>query len=132
MTKTIKQLYDEGQRQFPMRGGGVSPPLFIYGTHFQAKKEEPQEGRPFQVVAWKFSGNNFDGFHALDLLPQPLPDYQAKYEALVKACEPVVELVKSVNALDFEIPNDNHVMSTKAIKITLGDLRAISAVIRGK
>lgn len=28
MTKTIKQLYDEGQRQFPMRGGGVKVGLF--------------------------------------------------------------------------------------------------------
>lgn len=164
MTKTIKQLFDEGQRQFPMRGGGVSPELIIWGHHFQAKNDKARAGRAFQCVAWRtLDGTNPDGFHALDLLPQPLPDYQvkiglvkaereaakyearktyAKYEALVKACEPVRKFLKRYegyrNGKNIVIGRHENVSAPiitqngKMITLTFADLRAISALIGGE
>ena len=70
---TIKELYDQGQRQFPMRGGGISPMVEwwdcalqympIYGGH---------------ILCWQENGEFLDdqGNHIdpMDLLPEPLPN----------------------------------------------------------
>lgn len=170
---TIKELYDLGQRQFPMRGGGISPVLELYAVNNKYK------GRLFCYAGtndgyWDLEGNyDYCGTspdpHPLDLLPIPLPDYQArlkaaenyiaeiakcdeinreqfamdyfrfgerlevlqaKYEALVKACEPFLDKLSLRDKRDAEtgsyLWNDSH------IEMHQVHFRNLAAAIRGE
>lgn len=136
MTKSIRQLYNEGQRQFPMRGGGISPELIIWGHHFQAKNDKAQAGRAFQCVAWRtFDGTNLDGFHALDLLPEPLPD-PSRLERIEKALEPIMHYIKMREEKPFRgLSDDVHMIhggtEWEAV-LRLSDLRKLATAIGGE
>lgn len=164
MTKTIKQLYDEGQRQFPMRGGGISHPI-----------EYDDENECFWSNGFKWfapCGNvqmHDDDLDLDDLLPIPPLDHQArlkaaenhiaeiakcdeinreqfamdyfrlgerlevlqaKYEALVKACEPFLDKLSLRDKRDAEtgsyLWNDSHIEMHQA------HFRNLTKAIRGE
>ena len=89
---TIKALYDQGQRQFPMRGGGISPPLkFIEASPlYEGFPLEPDCG----TVGWNWEGRHFSDLESsIDLLPEPLPDTQAKLERIEAAFDLVEQYI---------------------------------------
>ena len=117
--KTILELFNEGQRQFPMRGGGISPPLI--GTFQLVQELNPPEVigvlRP-QNQSWNDNSENdeyaniwWDGRgvlqigefdngqeRALDLLPESLPNHTAELEAKDKRiAELEAALIDSTN-----------------------------------
>lgn len=102
MTKTIKQLYDEGQRQFPMRGGGVSPRV-LFTPNGQTIICEPQGYLIHET--WRGDGYYYRDKteSCFDLLPIHLPDYQARYEALVKAWKEFKDLTTSYAFADDDL-----------------------------
>ncbi len=140
MTHTIKSLYDAGQRQFYMRGGGVSPKLFIYGHYFQAIDDKSQGGRPFKCLAWKFDGTNYDDFHALDLLPIPYTDPASQLERVKVATKLTQELWEERQELYYarsnpnwkDTPNFAETKSLLAVESELEKaLQALAQAIRG-
>ena len=94
---TIKELYDQGQRQFPMRGGGISPMVEwwdcalqympIYGGH---------------ILCWQENGEFLDSqgnyIDPMDLLPEPLPN-QSDKERIATLEAAVLEAVKVIEEL---------------------------------
>ena len=100
---TIKELYDQGQRQFPMRGGGISPMVEwwdcalqympIYGGH---------------ILCWQENGEFLDdqGNHIdpMDLLPEPLPN-QSDKERIATLEEALVEAAKYVDLMNDDEAN---------------------------
>lgn len=103
---TIKELYDQGQRQFPMRGGGISPMVEwwdcalqyipIYGGH---------------ILCWQENGEFLDSqgnyIDPMDLLPEPLPNQSEQINALVENAKSQTEtnlaIIRKLDAKDQRI-----------------------------
>lgn len=114
---TIKELYDQGQRQFPMRGGGISPVLLI------TKPKATWAGRVSEGMLFA----NYDGLHTaewfisdgcfiwnddyidcvaspFDLLPEPLPNQSeriAELEAHILGMDKCDDANRTEFGLDF-------------------------------
>jgi len=151
---TILELYDKGQRQFPMRGGGVSPVLewkdncdvFVFkhdetdGIYFT------DEGKAAIEEFW---------LPSMDLISEPLPELEtlkAKYDKAIKEnCEFIAQIkslgdsnakliarIDSIEkAWDEWRKGKNHIPEKYSdshkilIGATTGEIRAITKAIKG-
>lgn len=105
---TIKELYDQGQRQFPMRGGGISPMVEWWDCALQYM---PIYGG--YILCWQENGEFLDSqgnyIDPMDLLPEPLPNQSDKEriatleEALVELAQNLVFYARDKDAVDANI-----------------------------
>lgn len=106
---TIKELYDQGQRQFPMKGGGISPILHIEDVEFWDEdgcgidEIVPQFMSDYykgvsKGIGWEINGK-YNNNCALDLLPEPLPNQSDKEQRIATLEAAVLEAVKVIEEL---------------------------------
>lgn len=99
---TVKSLYDTGQVQFPMRGGGISPRIELYNNPNSDKHLKLFTFAGTQTGYWDLNGYYFHHWggsieNPFDLLPIPLPNLESenarinsKLEKLNEVCAPIL------------------------------------------